>query len=699
MTSPAAGGFSKHLLRLTLTLAAALSLLILGGLSWNAYHGYRYAEAQLSTIGRMGIVRAEIVHLDEVLTMSARMAAATGNLDWETRYRRFEPQLDQSIKEALRLNPDTSRGAAAAKTDAANVALVAMEHRAFDLVRQGKNAEAQRLLSSGEYEAHKNIYVAGMTEFNRHLLLATDLMRVELQADMFRSAITTIASAVLLILGSLFAFLATRRWQAVIVESNRQLNQKTAELRELNNQLDRKVSERTQELNESVRQHQLAAGRAEYLAYYDSLTALPNRTMFSKLVQQAISLARRGRTPLAVLFVDLDRFKTINDTLGHDAGDLLLQEVAERLQACLRESDTVARLGGDEFVVLLPALRDAADVEVVARKILAATSKSFLVLGREFRVTASVGISTYPQDGEDEQSLMKNADIAMYQAKEDGKNNFRFYSIQMNTHSLERLSLESSLRRALEHDEFRLHYQPKIDARSDRIVGIEALLRWQHPELGLVAPTKFIPIAEETGLIVSIGKWVLNAACRQNMAWQQSGLPRLSMAVNLSARQFSDEQLLRDITSILEETGMSPGLLELEIAEATLMHDIGSAMVTLKAFRDMGVRLAIDNFGTGYASLSQLKQFPVDTIKIDASFFRDLSSHEHNSGIVEAIIAMGRSLSMTVIAERVETKAQVDFLRQRSCDEFQGFYFSKAVTPNKFAELLEAQTTAQAEAA
>ena len=419
--------------------------------------------------------------------------------------------------------------------------------------------------------------------------------------------------------------------------------------------------------------------------------------MFSKLLNQAISLARRNGKQLAVLFVDLDRFKNINDTLGHDIGDLLLQEVGKRLQGCLRDSDTVARLGGDEFVILLPSMVDAADVEVVAHKILAATSKSFSALGQEFRVTASVGVSTYPRDGEDEQSLMKNADIAMYQAKEDGKNNFQFYSAQMNSNSFERLALESSLRRALDHGEFQLHYQPKIDARSGAIVGIEALLRWQHPELGMVAPAKFIPIAEETGLIVSIGKWVLMTACTQNVAWQKSGLPHLNMAVNLSRRQFTDESLLRDITSILEETGMSPALLELEITESTLMHDVDKALGTLKTFRDLGVRLAIDNFGTGYSSLSNLRKFPIDTIKIDGSLIRDLSNQAENRSIAEATIAMGRNLSLTVLAECVETKAQADFLREHACDEFQGFYFSKPVTANKFGELLEAQTATAAD--
>jgi diguanylate cyclase (GGDEF)-like protein len=458
-------------------------------------------------------------------------------------------------------------------------------------------------------------------------------------------------------------------------------------------QAEGEVRRRTKELNESVRQHQLAAERAEYLAYYDSLTTLPNRSMFSRLLNQSISLARRDAKQLAVLFLDLDGFKNVNDTLGHAAGDLLLQEFGKRLRGCLRESDTVARLGGDEFVILLPVLHDATDATAVARKVLAAASTPFVALGQEFRVTASVGVSTYPKDGGDEQSLMKNADIAMYQAKETGKNNLQFYSAQMDTHSLERLALESSLRRALERDEFQLHYQPKIDARRDTIVGIEALLRWQHSDLGMVAPAKFIPIAEETGLIVPIGKWVIRTACAQNVAWQQSGLPHLNMAVNLSRRQFSDDGLLSDITLILKETGMSPNLLELEITESTLMRDLDRAMHTLKAFRDMGVRLAIDNFGTGYSSLSNLRRFPIDTIKIDGSFFRDLFNHAENRRIAEGIIAMGKTLSKTVIAEGVETQEQVDFLREQACDEFQGFHFSKAVTADEFVKLLEARTT------
>jgi diguanylate cyclase (GGDEF)-like protein len=433
------------------------------------------------------------------------------------------------------------------------------------------------------------------------------------------------------------------------------------------------------------------AARVEYLAYHDGLTTLPNRSLFSKLLGQSIAQAHRYNRQLAVLFLDLDRFKNINDTLGHEAGDLLLQEVAVRLKQCLRDSDTIARLGGDEFVALLPELDDEIYAATVARKILAAVARPFVLLGQEFRITASVGISVYPQDGVDEETLKKNADIAMYQAKEEGKNNFQFYSRTLNANSLERLALESGLRHALERDEFELHYQAKRDIQSGRITGMEALLRWQHPDLGTVAPMQFIPVAEETGLIVPIGKWVLRTACAQNVAWQKQGLPHLSMAVNLSARQFSDETLLPDLAVILRDTAMPAHLLELEITEALLMRDVEKAMRIFGALKEMGIRIAIDDFGIGYCSLATLRAFPLDTIKIDRSFIRDVACEPQNRALTEAIIAMGRTLSLTVVAQGVETKEQADLLRRNACDEFQGFYLNKPVPADQIALLLRGQ--------
>jgi diguanylate cyclase (GGDEF)-like protein len=435
------------------------------------------------------------------------------------------------------------------------------------------------------------------------------------------------------------------------------------------------------------------ATRIEYLAYHDGLTGLPNRSLFSKLLSQSINEAHRYNRQLAVAFLDLDRFKQINDTLGHEAGDQLLQEVGSRLKECVRDSDTVARLGGDEFVVLLPELADGKYAATVAQKILTALAKPFTLIGEEFRVTASIGISSYPHDGLDEQTLTKNADIAMYQAKAEGKNNFQFYSEELNANSLERLTLESSLRRALERNEFRLHYQAKRETGSGRITGMEALLRWEHPDLGTVAPMRFIPVADETGLIVPIGKWVLKTACAQNVAWQKQGLPALSIAVNLTARQFSDERLLQDVESVLAVTGMDPHLLELEIGESLLTHDVENTLRILTGIKALGVRIAIDDFGTGYSSLATLQRFPLDTIKIDRSFIRDIATDALDTGLADAIIAMGKSLSMTVVAQGVETRDQAEFLRTHACDELQGFYFREPLPAEDFTQLLLDQAT------
>jgi len=431
--------------------------------------------------------------------------------------------------------------------------------------------------------------------------------------------------------------------------------------------------------------------RIEYLAYHDGLTALPNRSLFNKLLSQAISQAQRYGRTLAIAFIDLDRFKQINDTLGHEAGDQLLVEVANRLKACLRDSDTVARLGGDEFVVLLTEMSEERYAATVAQKIIASIAKPFVLLGQDFRVTASIGISTYPRDGLTELTLTKNADIAMYQAKEDGKNSFQFYSEKLNANSLERLALESSLRHALECGQFQVYYQAKRDIATGRITGMEALLRWQHPDLGLVVPGQFLPLAEESGLIVPIGQWVLQTACAQNVAWQKQGLAHLCIAVNLTARQFGDEHLLRNIASILKATGMDANLLELELHESVLLQNIDKTLQILTDLKAMGIRIAIDDFGTGYSSLATLQRFPLDTIKIDRSYIRDITIPGDRNTLTQAIIAMGKSLSRTVVAQGVETKEQADFLRQHACDELQGFYFNKPMSATNFTALLQVQ--------
>ena len=464
---------------------------------------------------------------------------------------------------------------------------------------------------------------------------------------------------------------------------NAALARQAAELTSVNSRLQGEIEERVR-----------SEARAHHLAFHDVLTGLPNRAMFSQLLSRQLDAGAGAGTGFALMFIDLDRFKTINDTLGHEAGDALLVEVAGRLQRSARGIDSVARLGGDEFVVLLPGLGDPPPLADVARALLATIVQPYAAMDQEFHVTASIGISLYPEDGEDERTLMRRADVAMYRAKADGKNNFRFYHRGLDAHAFERLAMEGSLRHALARDEFVLHYQPKVEAATGRITGVEALLRWRHPDQGLVLPGQFLPLAEEVGLTVPIGLWVLRTACRQHAAWRARGLPRLGMAVNLSARQFFDEHLLRDLAVILADHGMEPALLELEITEGTLMRDVDRALHTLAALGALGVQVALDGFGTGYASLGSLKRFPVNTIKVDRSFVRDLPGGAQDRSVADAVIAMGRALSMTVIAEGVETGEQADYLRGQACDQLQGYYFREAVPADDIEALLVNPTSA-----
>jgi diguanylate cyclase (GGDEF)-like protein len=431
------------------------------------------------------------------------------------------------------------------------------------------------------------------------------------------------------------------------------------------------------------------AAYVEYLANYDTLTNLPNRGNFVRLLSQCFDRARRYDKHTALLYLDLDGFKDINDSLGYEFGDELLRLVGQRIKATVRESDIVARLGGDEFMVLLPEITSDMNVAPVARKILSAITEVFDVEGQELRITASIGISIFPVDGVDEQKLLKNADIAMYHAKKQGKNNFQFFSEKLNIELQERMALESRLRMAIEHDEFQLYYQPKLGLECNRITGTEALLRWHSPELGTIPPEKFIPLAEETGLIDTIGLWVLRTACRQCVTWREDGLPSLHLAVNLSPRQFNDPALYDNITEILRETGMDPFLLELEITESMLIGDLQWTLHILGKLKALGIRIAIDDFGTGYSSLSALKKLPIDSIKIDRSFIQDLTDSDADKSLVEAIIAMAKNLGLWVIAEGVETAGQVEFLRTRGCDEIQGFFISKPVPAEKIGLLSE----------
>jgi diguanylate cyclase (GGDEF)-like protein/PAS domain S-box-containing protein len=459
-------------------------------------------------------------------------------------------------------------------------------------------------------------------------------------------------------------------------ELEQRVVERTAELASANTQLQGEVFERMQ-----------AEQRIWHVAHHDSLTGLPNRTLLHDRLQQAVAQAQRGRHRVAVLFLDLDRFKSVNDTLGHAIGDELLKHVADRLRSAVRAVDTVSRLGGDEFVIVLHEMSSPDDVVQVAEKILGALAPPVIIEGHSLRATPSIGISMFPDDGDEVITLMKSADTAMYQAKAAGRNNFQFFARKMNEQATHFFTLENRLRKAIESGDLVLHYQPLIDWPRRALCGMEALARWNDPEQGLIEPAEFIPIAEETGLIVPIGEWVLDAALRQNHAWQREGRPMLPISVNLSARQFRQKDLVDNLRRILADTGQPARLLELEITETTLMQDIDETRSRLQEISAMGVQLVIDDFGTGYSSLSYLKRFPVHKLKIDQSFVRDLTFDADDAAIVTAIIGLAKSLELETLAEGVETREQLDVLLGLGCERFQGFLFSRPLLPERADEI------------
>lgn len=438
-----------------------------------------------------------------------------------------------------------------------------------------------------------------------------------------------------------------------------------------------------------VTERRAAAEEIERLAFFDSLTGLPNRVLLKDRLTQILTRAGSYNEMVAILFIDLDRFKEVNDTLGHGTGDQLLQAVSERLADCLRSCDTLARLGGDEFVVLLPGIVERECIGDIAEKLLQSLRKPVQLDMREVFTSGSIGISVWPVDGDSVGTLFKNADTAMYYAKEQGRNTYRFYTPQMHATSMEQMTLSNDLRYAMERDELHLCYQPQVSFETGGLIGVEALLRWNHAKRGLISPDRFIPLAEDTGLIVSIGTWVLREACKQAVTWIAQGLPALRMAVNISAKQFREIDFSDTVKAVLQETGLEPSLLELELTEGMLIENVTQTKVTLQSLKEMGVTLAIDDFGTGYSSLSYLKHFPLDRLKIDKSFVQEIAEKSGDAAaIVEAVVALGHSLKLTVIAEGVEQQDQVDFLHSRKCDELQGYFFSRPLTPQALEDLL-----------
>jgi len=425
-----------------------------------------------------------------------------------------------------------------------------------------------------------------------------------------------------------------------------------------------------------------------YLAFHDALTGLPNRRLFSDRLKVAMATARRKSQRLALLFLDLDNFKNVNDGLGHAAGDELLQETARRLLSRVRNEDTVARLGGDEFICLLVGIQEPEYAAVVAQRILDSMAQSFRLRDREFFLSASVGITLFPDDGDDPEALLANADMAMYRAKNAGRNNYKLFTPELNERVQRRMDLEGALRTAIDKHEFLVHYQPKVELDQGRVVGVEALVRWQRPGQGLVSPGEFIPLAEDTGQIVPIGEWVLEQACRQTKSWHDQGRRGLAVSVNLSPRQFRQKDLVPMVADTLERTGLDPACLELEVTESMVMDSVDQAIVTLEQLNRLGVHLSMDDFGKGYSNLYYLKRFPMNTLKIDRSFVQDVAVDNDDASIVDTIINMSRSLRLKVIAEGVETREQLSFLRERRCDQIQGFLFSRPLPTGELADLL-----------
>jgi diguanylate cyclase (GGDEF)-like protein len=571
----------------------------------------------------------------------------------------------------------------------------------------------------------KNNFFKKITEFPAWYVIPFSILLSEILTTIF----STIASKLMwnrvpeevLIIGYIDAFVVSLIVVSIILyflkkitgltRLNEKLQDEIAErkraedaLHKAHSELELKVLERTSELSESNRlleeemsERQRYEEQISHMAYYDGLTGLPNRALFEECLKQRLLMNERQKAKTAVMFIDVDDFKRVNDTLGHSYGDKLLKKIAERLNSNTRKSDSItrhrendmySRRGGDEFTVMLSVIKEFEDAAVVAGRIIHAMSDPFMLDGREILVTVSIGIAIYPDDGEDVDTILKNADAAMYDAKERGKNNYQYYRHSMNATTLERLNIEGDIKKALERGEFILHYQPQVDTLTRKVVGVEALIRWKHPEKGMVSPLDFIPVAEQTGLIIPISDWVVETACRQNRIWQEEGVADIPVSVNLTSHQFQQKNFIKNLIDLLEKTGLPPQSLHLEITESTLMKNTEMSFVNLYELSHLGLSMIIDDFGTGYSSLSYLKRFPIHAIKIDRSFVKDINTSADDAAIASAIISMAHTMNIKVVAEGVETEEQLTFLQERGCDEIQGYLFSRPLPADEITTYL-----------
>lgn len=767
-----------------LAVALLIEITIFSYFVWHVKGSLDFVQGTVKRSLRIQELRGEIMRLDEVLTMSACMGAATGDPVWKERYDENAPKLDAAIAEAERFAPDTGKdGAAAGETDEANTRLVKMETRSFGLVESGRRAEAEKILSGKAYEAQKRIYEAGMDRLSARL---REKLEVAQKAER-RQAVLSMAVAVgglaMLIAAWGSVLLSLHRWSRTVSRSVEARERAEGNLRQVllgaNCLLWQAEAERVdgtirlrfrfpeatgawcwlplgdredayatvweaargaiegggpdrslvQALDEGKGQHaqrfslrqgdgrerwlyedvkilttgpgrwsltgvctdvadlKFAEERLHHQAYHDALTGLPNRQGFMDRLLGAIVRSRRNATAVAVLFLDFDNFKVVNDSLGHEAGDRFLIERTAALQSCVRTGDMLARLGGDEFVVLLEGLpeNDPDLAIVLAARMLDALAQPVELLGKDVYSGASIGIALSDADS-DAVSLLRDADTAMYQVKTRGRSDFALFEPSMNDRVNERMALESGLRGALERDEFFVEYQPLVDLKTGEVEGAEALVRWRHPTMGLVSPTRFVPIAEEIGMIVTIGYWVMETACRQTMAWRRDfphTAPR-SINVNLSGRQLQRPDVVERVRDILERTGLPAADLKIEITESVMMKDMDETVQRLTALKALGVRLALDDFGTGYSSIANLSSFPLDTIKIDRAFVERLGKQDGASETVAAIVALAETLRLDITSEGVETTQQLDEVRALGCTQGQGYFFDRPLSAEAF---------------
>jgi len=620
-------------------------LLILFGIINNQQAAEQF-RADANHLLKLQTYNEQLRYYDEALTMSARMAAVTGDSQWEARFNAIAPKLEQVITLAT---AEDHQHILPVIADANNH-LIQIEMELFKFVRRGQGGQALALLSSDEYMQHKESYTNGVERLRAALEQEASESLANMSSRGMKTTLMLVAETLLLI----------GVWSYVLV---------------LFSQNRRAIQQYSKQLTQ--------------LAHYDSLTGLVNRSLFQSRMEEELSRSRRENKSLAVMLMDLDNFKQVNDTLGHPAGDELLKTVAERLVGRCRDVDTVARLGGDEFVIMATSIGEEFNASILAENLLEICSSPIELEGQTLTPSCSIGISLYPGDADCKEELLRKADFALYQAKGAGRDTYKYYDAQTETQIQSRKQLEAEIDKGLREQQFELYYQPLVDMTTGHLRGVEALIRWHHPQRGLVPPNEFIPVAEASGLIIPLGDWVLAEACCQQVLWAQEGLGELGMAVNLSALQFDSKELIKTVDRTIQKSGIKPEYLTLEITEGTVMEHGDEVLERLRSLSALGVQLSIDDFGTGYSSLSYLKRFPIDYLKIDRSFVRDLPDDKEDMAITLAIIEMSRALNLKVVAEGIEDERQLDFLRDRGCNLGQGYFLAKPMPASKLEGYVE----------